>query len=107
MPKKSARKALSAYCPACGTDIFFRKLPRRGHYIACQECESLLEVVRLAPLTLNWAFEEPLEGEFEASGDFDRVGKNHNFDEAYNFAEVGDDWDDDWDKYDEDDLPLS
>jgi len=101
MPKKSARKALSAYCPACGTDISFRKLPRRGHYIACHECESLLEVVRLAPLTLKWAFEEPLGEEFEAYSGFEHGTKNHT-DDDFDFAQVADDWDDDWEEYDED-----
>ena len=60
---KRNRKAsiFQATCPACGSRIQLRKMPRRGHVITCQDCASMLVVTRLAPLKLDWAFEEPFE----------------------------------------------
>lgn len=49
-----------AYCPACASEIFFRRRPGRGQLVTCRSCDSLLEVTETAPLELEWAFEEPL-----------------------------------------------
>ncbi len=106
MPRKTVRKGLSTFCPACGTDIYFRRLPRRGNYVTCHECESLLEVVRLAPLTLEWAFEEPLDDGFIISHDFEHGGKDSDFDDAeFEYVTADDDWDNDWDDdWDDDEM---
>jgi lysine biosynthesis protein LysW len=50
-----------ATCPACGARIHLRKMPRKDHFITCQNCDSMLVVTRLAPLKLEWAFEEPFD----------------------------------------------
>ena len=78
MAKKSLKRGLATYCPACGADIHFRRLPRRGHHVTCFECSSLLEVTRLAPVTLEWAFEEPYEDEYVYANDA------KHFDAGYN-----------------------
>jgi hypothetical protein len=59
--RQTYKKGMSTFCPACGSDIHFRRLPTRGSTVTCRECQSLLEVKRLAPLTLEWAFEEPFD----------------------------------------------
>jgi hypothetical protein len=91
------RRGLSTYCPACGIDIHFRKLPKRGHHVTCFECKSLLEVIRLAPLTLEWAFEEPFEDDYVDSHDFNYStdGKNENGYE-FDYVDVAEEWEDDW-----------
>ncbi len=63
MPHGVAKKGFRARCPACAAEIHFRKPPSRGNFVTCQECASLLEVVRLSPLTLEWISEEPLDSD--------------------------------------------
>ena len=41
--------------------MFFRRRPPRGPFVTCHNCDSLLEVLRLSPLELEWAFEGPLD----------------------------------------------
>jgi lysine biosynthesis protein LysW len=53
----------AASCPACGADIYFRKRPRIDQRVTCRQCASLLEVVELSPIELDWAFEDPLDDE--------------------------------------------
>lgn len=53
-------KGQAAICPACGTAICFTKRLGQGQFVICRECDSLLEVLSLSPLKLEWAFEEPL-----------------------------------------------
>lgn len=62
-------KAFTANCPACGWAIRLTEIPRKGQYVACFECDTLLEVVRLAPLRFGWAFASPFEGSYEDSDD--------------------------------------
>lgn len=49
----------SARCPECDGVISFRHLPRLGQLLNCGHCGEILTVVGSAPLTLDWAFEEP------------------------------------------------
>lgn len=98
--RREKRKVLAAYCPACGSDIHFRKLPRRGNHVTCGDCQSLLEVVRLAPLTLQWAFEDPLEGtdlDPRTLGDYQRSYE----DPDLGLGDSRDDWEDLWGDWDE------
>ena len=50
-----------ASCPACGADIYFRKRPRLNQHVTCRQCSSMLEIVEISPLELDWAFEDPLD----------------------------------------------
>lgn len=56
-------KQHESICPACDAVIRVRKPPRKGQLITCKDCDSLLVVKRAAPLSLEWAFEEPTTGE--------------------------------------------
>lgn len=58
-------------CPSCDTRVRFDKPPKMGQFVTCPECENMLEVVRLSPLKLDWAFEEPFEDYDEYEDDFD------------------------------------
>ena len=54
------RKDLVVTCPACDTPIHFRKKPGYGRMIVCRKCDSLLQVLNVSPLELDWAFEVPM-----------------------------------------------
>ena len=86
--RRTKRKGLATFCPACGSDIHFRRLPRRGSTVTCRECQSFLEVRRLAPLTLEWAFEEPLSDDELDRNPYADYRDRHGF-EAY--AEIPED----------------
>lgn len=66
--RQQKHQVLVADCPECDTHIRFHSRPKLGQIVVCPECDEQLEVRRLNPLELDWAYEE-----FE------------------------DDWDDDWD----------
>jgi len=101
--RRAYKKGLATYCPACGSDIRFRRLPRRGSTVTCQECQSFLQVMRLAPLTLEWAFEEPFEDDvFEP--DFQRKDQDSLSFEVIDLgSELDEAWEEEWDE-DENDL---
>ena len=104
--RKAHHKRLATFCPACGSDVHFRRLPSRGSLVSCNLCHSLLEVTRLAPLTLEWAFEEPFDdGEFEPKARYGgRDGKSHEYYEEDPDG-LGGKWEEDWeDNWDEDEF---
>jgi hypothetical protein len=49
----------TAVCPECGLSIQFSTQPVLYHLLLCPQCETLLVVTAVAPLKLDWAFEEP------------------------------------------------
>jgi lysine biosynthesis protein LysW len=49
-----------AACPECHAEVQFDSAPRLGQRAECAACLAALEVVKLRPLELDWAFEEPL-----------------------------------------------
>jgi lysine biosynthesis protein LysW len=52
---------LQAACPECHSQVPFESAPRLGERTVCTACRAALEVVKLRPLELDWAFEEPLQ----------------------------------------------
>lgn len=106
MSSKSSKRHLRSICPACGSEIPFRKLPRRGHHVTCYECSSLLEVVQLAPLTLEWAFEEPFSDDDSYSADSRyRAKKYQDAEIEFDFADVPGEWaDEDADYIDQEEF---
>lgn len=47
-----------AYCPSCDSRIrFFASTTKVGTRVTCPECGQMLEVVRLRPLELDWAYD--------------------------------------------------
>ena len=61
-----AKKYSFDYCPECGTRIRLRS-PRLGQQIQCRECDTILEVVGLSPLELDWSFDEGYDNELDFS----------------------------------------
>jgi hypothetical protein len=99
--KHGSKKGMVTFCPACGSDMHFRRLPTRGSTVTCRQCQSLLEVARLAPLTLEWAFEDPFDDDDYSNGDYRMRGKQPGIDD---FDPMPDDSDDEWDEgWDDDD----
>lgn len=88
-----------ATCPACGTRIHLRKMPRRGQFITCQECDSMLVVARLAPLRLEWAFEEPFDNDRGSSDHY--IQDLHSSDDGwYSQSDISDEAD--FEEFDDD-----
>lgn len=75
----------SARCPGCGARIFFYAKPKLGEFISCKECGDLVEVISLAPLTLDWSADID-EEDWSDSGD-DDVEYIDDFDEMDTFDE--------------------
>jgi lysine biosynthesis protein LysW len=47
-----------AYCPECESMIVLDKGVKLGTHIECSECGTMLEVISLKPLELDYAFED-------------------------------------------------
>lgn len=54
----STIKVLVAECPDCETIIRFHGPLKLGQIVICPECEADLEVRKLDPLELYWAFDD-------------------------------------------------
>ncbi len=67
-----------AVCPGCDQNIYFRKTPKLGDIVYCDNCEADLEVVNVNPIELDWPWEEEDE-------DY----------EDYEYEDEDEDWDDD------------
>jgi lysine biosynthesis protein LysW len=52
---------LQAVCPECHSEVRFEAAPKLGQRTECAACRAALEVVKVRPLELDWAFEEPLQ----------------------------------------------
>lgn len=46
----------TAECPSCGTFIQVGGKPKMGQQMVCSACDSVLEVVWLDPIELDWAY---------------------------------------------------
>lgn len=51
---------LSVSCRSCGREIRFRRQPTLGSRLTCPACGTKLEILGLAPIEVDWAFDEPL-----------------------------------------------
>lgn len=67
-----ALKKETAYCPDCDASLRLKSV-RLGQQISCRECGTLLEVVGMNPVELDWAFDEPIEEEEHEP----RYGRSH------------------------------
>jgi lysine biosynthesis protein LysW len=50
----------SVTCRSCGREIRLRRPPTLGLRLVCPGCGTKLEVLGLAPLEVDWAFDQPL-----------------------------------------------
>ncbi|HEX9617945.1 MAG TPA: hypothetical protein VGA03_11080 [Anaerolineales bacterium] len=57
-----------AECPSCGRKVLVGGSPRRGQRFTCSQCDTLLEVVGLDPLELDWTYDDD-DDDFD-EGDF-------------------------------------
>lgn len=55
------QSALVTLCPECQASIVFHHEPPLDHLLLCPHCETILFVAEIRPLTLDWAFEEPIQ----------------------------------------------
>lgn len=63
-----------AYCPDCEATLRLKSV-RLGQQVSCRECGTLLEVVELDPIELDWVFDEAVEEEEEEHEP--RYGRSH------------------------------
>jgi len=59
--EESAMSTVSQ-CPDCDYEMHFVSKPDRSIRVTCPRCMSVLRVIKLEPLLLDWDFVEPLEG---------------------------------------------
>jgi lysine biosynthesis protein LysW len=52
-----------AECPSCGGNVTIPGTPKMGQRVRCRSCDSILEVVWLDPIELDWPIED-FEEEF-------------------------------------------
>lgn len=60
----------TAYCPECEQMVKLGAEPMEGQRVTCSNCGTMLEVVSLEPLGLDWAYVEPADD--EESWDWDQ-----------------------------------
>ena len=44
-----------SWCPNCGGEIRFKKVPFFGQEVICRQCNTALVVVEKSPIELDWA----------------------------------------------------
>jgi lysine biosynthesis protein LysW len=49
-------KKRTGKCPSCGENIYLGDRARIGQVLNCCSCEDELEVIRLNPIILDWAY---------------------------------------------------
>ena len=79
-----SEKINAARCPECTTNIRFENQLTLHDLVTCPECGTALEVIRLSPLKLDWAYDDEDDDDW-----FDDEFGDDDWDE-------GDDDDDDW-----------
>ena len=47
-------------CRSCGREIRLRREPKAGLRLTCPGCATNLEIIGLAPLEVDWAFDAPI-----------------------------------------------
>lgn len=52
---------MEAMCPECDAKVLVELEPKIGQRVMCRSCKSILTIIRLMPLELDWAFIEPFE----------------------------------------------
>lgn len=51
----SVESKMSGFCPECGSEIRFKKMPQVGQPTHCRQCNIQLEVINRFPLELDWS----------------------------------------------------
>jgi lysine biosynthesis protein LysW len=50
---------ITASCPECDNDIFFEETPEIGQVLICVNCQAVLEVTWLFPISLDFQEKYP------------------------------------------------
>lgn len=50
---------ITASCPECDNDIFFEETPEIGQVLICLNCQTVLEVTWLFPISLDFQEKNP------------------------------------------------
>jgi lysine biosynthesis protein LysW len=57
----STPRTFTAFCPGCSTKIRFTEDVEVGQFVVCAECGDELEVVKISPVKLDWAFADSFD----------------------------------------------
>jgi lysine biosynthesis protein LysW len=67
-----------ATCPECDANVLFSSAPKVSQRVCCAQCRTMLKVISLTPLELDYAFvepfQEPLHGEERMTPTMDGSG---------------------------------
>jgi lysine biosynthesis protein LysW len=65
------------FCPQCSHRVKLRSRPVESQLVQCQHCKTVLEIVSLEPVELDWAYFEPAEEEKDWEPEEERVVEPH------------------------------
>jgi hypothetical protein len=51
---------IESICPECDHDIQIETTPNVGERVICPFCRTILVVIQVSPVQLDWAFIEPI-----------------------------------------------
>lgn len=51
---------IKSACPECDHDVQMETTPNVGERVICSSCKTILVVVQLSPVQLDWAFIDPI-----------------------------------------------
>jgi len=78
-------------CPGCGARLRFQHKVELGEFVVCQECGDELEIIRLSPIKLDWAYADPYDDDWDG----DDIDEKYTFDDYEDFDDYDDeDYDD-------------
>jgi lysine biosynthesis protein LysW len=58
-----------AECPSCGAKVNVGVSPRMGQHFTCSKCGTLLEIVGLDPVELDWPFDDDDDDDYDEEDD--------------------------------------
>jgi Zn-finger nucleic acid-binding protein len=51
---------LTSVCPECDHDVQMETTPNVGGRVICPSCKTILVVIQVSPVQLDWAFIDPI-----------------------------------------------
>lgn len=64
------RQTKQAICPLCHDDVPIGSYMKEGHRVFCPGCDSILEIVSVIPLELDWPFDSDYDYPYREFGPF-------------------------------------
>ena len=59
MAERTGIGKMVAECIECGSEIILTRQAGLGHKVTCSECGTILKVVGLDPVEVDWIYDEP------------------------------------------------